>query len=138
MIKINRFVKIGVPILFLGAVAVSVTVYADRKHERRSHRSRIQEPSYKGSLIVGNAKEADFPGMAKISFQDAMQSAVVKVPGEVLKAELENENGYLVYGVEIVSLDKSITEVKIDAGSGIVLALKKDEEDHHEGRKSRH
>ena len=132
MIKINRFVKIGVAILFAGTLAVSAAVYAEREGEGHSDRDRVHEPSYKGSISVGNARESDFPGMAKISLQEAMQTAVAKVSGEVLKVELEDENGYLVYGVEIVSLDKATTNVKIDAGSGVVLALEKDRDDHHE------
>jgi uncharacterized membrane protein YkoI len=56
--------------------------------------------------------------MAKISLQEAMHTATAVVSGEVLKVELEDENGYLVYGVEVVSLDKAITDVKIDARSG--------------------
>jgi len=48
-----------------------------------------------------------------------------------LKAELENENGYLVYGVEIVKADKQIADVKVDAGNGKILKVDVDQKDHN-------
>lgn len=54
-----------------------------------------------------------------------------QVPGKVLKAELENENGYLVYGVEIVKADKQIADVKVDAGNGKILKVDVDQKDHN-------
>ena len=62
-----------------------------------------------------------------------MNAALKQVPGKVLKAELENEDGYLVYGVEIVMADRQIADVKVDAGSGRVLKVEADQEDN-EGR----
>jgi uncharacterized membrane protein YkoI len=46
-----------------------------------------------------------------------------------LKTELEDENGFLVYGIEVVSADKSVVDVKVDAGTGKVLAMEKDKAD---------
>jgi uncharacterized membrane protein YkoI len=43
------------------------------------------------------------------------------MPGTVLKAELEVEDGCLMYSFEIVGAGKKITEVEIDAGNGKVL-----------------
>lgn len=130
MRRINRFVLIGIPALFASALALSAGVYAAK--ESGFFGGEVQESSYQGSIAVGQAQESDFPGMAKISLQEAMQAALVKVPGEVLKAELEDENGYLVYGVEVTSSDRSVTDFKVDAGTGAVLALDKDEANHHE------
>jgi uncharacterized membrane protein YkoI len=49
-----------------------------------------------------------------------------------LKTELEDENGFLVYGIEVVSADKSVVDVKVDAGTGKVLAMEKDKADDEE------
>jgi uncharacterized membrane protein YkoI len=46
-----------------------------------------------------------------------------------LKTELEDENGFLVYGIEVVSADKSVVDVKVDAGTGKVLTMEKDKAD---------
>ena len=43
-----------------------------------------------------------------------------------MKIELEEENCFLVYGVEVVGPDKMVTDVKIDAGNGDVLLVEKD------------
>jgi uncharacterized membrane protein YkoI len=42
--------------------------------------------------------------------------------------ELEEEDGYLVYKVEIVGADKSIMELVIDAGNGIFLGMEKEKD----------
>jgi uncharacterized membrane protein YkoI len=76
--------------------------------------------------------------MAKISLDSAVSEALKAVPGKVLKIELENENGYLVYGVEIAKLDHQVADVKVDAGNGKVLKIDADQNNHegHEGEDS--
>jgi uncharacterized membrane protein YkoI len=89
-----------------------------------------------GTIRIGKQVEADFPALAKLSSDQAVQKALAAVQGKVLKTELENENGFLIYGVEFVTADKTIMEVKVDAGSGKVLAMtpdKKDNEGHESG-----
>jgi uncharacterized membrane protein YkoI len=97
-----------------------------------------QQAKYTGSIRVKSEDEAGFAGMARISLDSAMNAALKQVPGKVLKAELENENGYLVYGVEIAKADHQIADVKVDAGSGKVLKVEADQEDNegHEGEDS--
>jgi uncharacterized membrane protein YkoI len=89
-----------------------------------------------GTIQIQKENEADFPTMARISPEQAVQQALNTVQGQVLKTELQNENGFLVYGVEVVTADKSIMEVKVDAGSGQVLAVDHDKAD--EGDEEEH
>ena len=70
---------------------------------------------------AGKVKPADLPALAKISFESALKAALTAAPGKVIKAELEVEDGNLMYSFEIVGADKAITEVEIDAGDGKVL-----------------
>ncbi len=70
---------------------------------------------------AGKVAPVDLPTMAKISFQQALSTALTKVPGSVIKAELEVEDGNLMYSFEIVSADRKVIEVEIDAGNGQVL-----------------
>lgn len=89
-----------------------------------------------GTIRIEKQLEADFPTLAKITPDQAVQKALAGTKGQVLKTELEDENGFLVYGVEIVTPDKSIVDVKVDAGSGKVLAMDRDtpdDEDHESG-----
>ncbi len=91
-----------------------------------------------GTIRIEKQVEADFPSLAKLTPAQAVQKALAAVHGKVLKTELENENGFLVYGVEVVTADRAIMEVKVDAGSGKVLAMsrdKVDDEDHEQGEK---
>ncbi|NOX33149.1 MAG: hypothetical protein GXP56_05340 [Deltaproteobacteria bacterium] len=37
---------------------------------------------------------------------------------QILSARLENENSFLVYGIEVVTADRTIMDVAADAGSG--------------------
>jgi len=87
----------------------------------------VQDPSYSGSIaedqqVTGGMSEADeaaaLQGQAKITAADAEAAALAANPGaKVVKSELDNENGVLVYSVE---LDNGM-DVKVDAGNGAVL-----------------
>ncbi|MDO5675804.1 MAG: PepSY domain-containing protein [bacterium] len=64
--------------------------------------------------------------MAKITMAQAMEAALAAVPGQVLKAELDDEKGFLLYEIKVVTADKTIMKVKVDAGDGKVLATEQD------------
>ncbi|HVZ64115.1 MAG TPA: PepSY domain-containing protein [Opitutaceae bacterium] len=74
-------------------------------------------------------KPADLPALAKISFVQALNNAAAAQPGSVLKAELEVEDGCLMYSFEIVGANHKITEIEIDAGDGSVLGREDAEND---------
>ena len=86
-----------------------------------------QQPQYSGSIKVDEAKyegvsEADeaaaLQGSATISAANAEAAALAANPGaSVIKTELDNGNGVLVYSVEL----SNGSEVKVDAGTGKVL-----------------
>lgn len=86
-----------------------------------------QMPSYTGSIAVDQAategmSEADesaaLQGQATISAADAEAVALAANPGAtVVKTELDNENGALVYSVEL----NNGADVKVDAGNGSIL-----------------
>jgi uncharacterized membrane protein YkoI len=75
----------------------------------------------KGSIKVGMGKESEYPTLAKISLEDAVKTAITKVPGKAVEAELEREDGYLVYEVNVVSTDNKKFEIQVDAGNNSVL-----------------
>ena len=53
-----------------------------------------------------------------------------RCPGKVLTAELDDENGNLVYSVEVMTHTREVKDVKVDAGNGTVLHV--DADDHDE------
>lgn len=68
------------------------------------------------------AESAALAGLATVTADEATAAALQAVPGTAGAAQLENENGYVVYGVEITQADGTTVDVKIDAGNGTVLA----------------
>lgn len=94
-----------------------------------------QDTSYTGSIPVDEAQidgmsETDeavaLQGQASISADEAKAAAEAANPGaKAAKVELDNENGYLVYSVE---LDNGL-DVKIDAGDATVLHTEQADDD---------
>lgn len=99
----------------------------DGAEEAEEAGSGVQEPAYTGSVRVDQAQteslsEADeaaaLQDQATITATDAEAAALAANPGaSVVKTELDNENGALVYSVEL----SSGADVKVDAGNGAVL-----------------
>lgn len=85
---------------------------------------------HNGTIKITNQAESNFPALAKLTLDQAIKNASVKVPGQVLRTDLGDENGFLIYDIEMVTADKSIVDVKVDAGSGEVLAMNKDQTDN--------
>lgn len=73
-------------------------------------------------------------GQAKVTLTQAIAAAEQKVGGRAAHAELNDENGKLVFGVEVVN-GQQATDVKVDAMSGQVLSAQADQADvEHEGK----
>ena len=65
---------------------------------------------------------------ARISLVQAVTTAEQHSGGRASRAELENENGRLVYGVEVSDNTKT-TDVKVDATDGSVVSAQVDQGD---------
>jgi len=86
-----------------------------------------QQPQYTGSILVDDAQyegmsEADeaaaLQGYATVTAAEAEAAALAANPGTTaVETELDNENGVLVYSVEL----SNGMEVKVDAGNGQIL-----------------
>ena len=59
--------------------------------------------------------------LATVSPAQAEQAAVAAVPGSVSETQLDVENGFVVYSLEINGADGTVTEVVVDAGNATVL-----------------
>ncbi|MCR2042681.1 PepSY domain-containing protein [Anaerosalibacter massiliensis] len=62
----------------------------------------------------------------QISGSEAIEIALRHVPGEVLKVELDTENGILVYEITIRTYTGMYYEVKIDANTGEVIEIERE------------
>jgi uncharacterized membrane protein YkoI len=100
--------------------------------------SQVQSPAYTGSIAVDQKategmSEADeaaaLQSKAAISAKDAEAAALAANPGTTaVKIELDNENGALVYSVEL----SNGKDVKVDAGNGNILHV--EQADQQEGQ----
>lgn len=79
----------------------------------------------------GKAEMAD---AAKVTADQAVKTALDKVPGKVIEAELEKKHNKLVWEVEVLTADKKVMEVHIDADTGAVIDV---EEEKAEPKKTR-
>jgi uncharacterized membrane protein YkoI len=67
------------------------------------------------------AEARELRDLAKIDRSEAEKAAPQAVPGTAESARLEEENGYVVYEVEVVGDDGQYHHVDVDAGDGKVL-----------------
>jgi uncharacterized membrane protein YkoI len=78
------------------------------------------EKESKTPEAVDPNEQAKLQQAAKITQQQATDAALKQVNGTVKKVELEDENGVVVYGVEITDATGKTFDVKVDAASGVV------------------
>jgi uncharacterized membrane protein YkoI len=73
-------------------------------------------------------EQAELQAQAKISKEQAQQTALAKAPGGTVKeGELEKEKGKIIWSFDIATPDsKDITEVGVDAITGEVLSVEKE------------
>ena len=93
------------------------------------------QPAYDASIKVANqngdsGEAAMLASQAKIDSNQATTAALGQVPGNVLKVSLDNEDGNLVYSVEIKTASNQIKDVKVDAGNAKVLSVDAGGEDN--------
>jgi uncharacterized membrane protein YkoI len=83
------------------------------------------DPSYECSITVPDPEPEDLSSLALITVDQAQDAAQAVYPGTtVIEVELDNENGCLVYSVEL----SNGLEVKVDAGNGEILHVESDDD----------
>jgi uncharacterized membrane protein YkoI len=95
-----------------------------------------EAPEVKGAPEAKGAQETVDPNeqaklqqAATLTQQQAIDIALKNVSGTVKSAELEDENGTVVYGVHIVDANGKGSDVKVDAKTGNVLKADSDNND---------
>ena len=81
------------------------------------------------SIAISGESALELPFLATVSLVEAVQIAEGQVDGATWFAAIENENGFLVYDIEIVTPDGDVVDFLIDAGTGDVLEMEIDDED---------
>ncbi len=121
--KIRLAAAIGAVI----AVSAPVLLKAEDPQEKPIQGSQ-------GSIRLPNEanQEAAQAGLASITAEQAIATAKSSPQGsggKLLRVELQNEDGFLVYNVELVSPDKKVREIKVDAGANTILRVDVDSAD---------
>ena len=83
-----------------------------------------------GSLVMAksgspqeNANEAKLARQAKITKEQAQETALKRAPGTVESAELEKEHGKLIYSFDIRNAKGTIDEVQVSAITGKIVRV---------------
>ena len=97
-----------------------------------------QDPDYTGTATIAvdeatlpedEAAEAEaLAALATVGQADAESAALATVSGEVLEAELDDENGFVIWSIEVRDGAGTVHDVAIDAGNGQVLGTQADED----------
>ncbi|MFM0197840.1 PepSY domain-containing protein [Paraburkholderia strydomiana] len=110
--------------IVLGALTLGVALLGSA---HAAGEGKTQSPAYQSSVRVPDQQNGErgeaarLAALARIDASRASAAALAQVPGTVLKVALDNENGNLVYSVEIKTASNEIKDVKVDAGNGSVL-----------------
>ena len=82
------------------------------------------------SVTVPDPEPEDLSSLALITADQAREAALAAYPGAtVTEVELDNENGCLVYSVEL----NEDMDVMVDAGNGTILGIETDDDHEDEG-----
>ena len=101
-------------------IAVTGAVNLSAKEQKGEEKA----PQYHSSIQAdkGLENEGALQKLAKITLEDAVRAAQGAAAGTVTESGIENEDGNIVYTVEMRS-GNATSEVIVDAGNGKVLAV---------------
>ena len=92
----------------------------------------VQSPEIEGQSEADES--AALASLASITADDAGQAALAANSGATVNGvQLENENGSVVYEVDMTDASGAAIEVKVDAGDGAVLAQESGDDEAGEG-----
>ena len=136
----SRAMLLAAGLLALGLASATGIAVAQSNRSNPPARELDESPGKPSSVTVPPsqaANEADegtaLQGLAKITPDQAKAAALAAAPGNATKVELENEDGNLVYKVEVVGADGTQTDLKIDAGNASVLSKETEAADTESG-----
>lgn len=118
--------------LALGGAGIAIaTSDADDTTVTGTVQAPPEETAPDGTEVeMTDAEEAAaLEGLATITPEEAEAAALAAVPGTASEVELDDEDGFVVYEIEVNAADGSVTEVLVDAGDGSVLAQEAEDAD---------
>jgi len=123
----RKITALGIMLLACLLIVAAVGAFASVTHAAdeaiNTHSSVKENTDIKEHTDLegsGADESAQLRKDVKVTIEDAKKTALLAVPGTVVKAEQKNEKGNVVYNIEI-SDGKTISAVKIDTVTGKVL-----------------
>lgn len=101
----------------------------EAKEKKDKDRKEGDDNEKEESEADEQAEQAKLAGQATVSREQAQAVALQNVPGEVIKSELEDEDGAILWNFEIRKSDGKVTEAKVDAKTGQFVKAENDDED---------
>jgi len=91
--------------------------------------AETETPQFKGSIPVARYSKQTLD-LARVTLVEAIATAKTQGhAGQIVEAELDVENGFLVYGFDFLAASGVHTKAFVDAGDGKLLATLKEEAD---------
>ena len=91
--------------------------------------AETETPQFKGSIAVTQHSKQTLD-LARVTLVEAIATAKTQVhAGQIVEAELEVEDGFLVYGFDFLATSGTKTKTLVDAGNGKVLVTFAEEDD---------
>lgn len=89
------------------------------------------------SVSFAQGRDTIKPADYKLDLNQASAIALQQVPGSIQEAELEKEDGTVVWEIEIAGTDEKRYELNIDANNGNVISKELDEDNCKHGKRGR-
>lgn len=125
MKKNSYFVKGMLGLSLIGAVALANDIEINDNKKEIDIKSSIQ--------IKDGISEKEEKFYAKIDAADVVNIMKKEHSGKIIKIDLENEDGNLVYKVEVLAVDQ-VVDFIIDAGNGKILSQQIDNPDNDQDK----
>jgi uncharacterized membrane protein YkoI len=121
MKKSSYFVKGMLGLSLIGVVSLANDIETKDNKKEINIKSSIQ--------IKGDVSEQEEKNSAKIDAKEVVNILNKEQSGKIIKIDLENEDGNLVYKAEVLN-DTQVIDFIIDAGNGKVLNQEIDKSDN--------
>jgi hypothetical protein len=106
----------------LGAFGITTIPAVTGQLQRASGDASQQKPRHACSITLReDTPQTMLSALARVSPQNAIAAATATGAGTVTKAQLETENGCLLYSFDVRGNDGRNRDVKVDAGTGRVV-----------------
>jgi len=129
--RLDRLLIVFLALIILAAVNAGVVNAQNQKpNERDKKVQKEKDDNDDDDKYDTPEMQKELAKEAKISLEEARQTAVARVPGTVIESELDKEKGKVVYEFEIRNKDNKTFDVLVDAVTGEIVGVEaEDEED---------